>query len=236
MVRRQRAQTFTAGVAVRHTIHSAAHPTQSLAFARVNLQYPPQPSEAETCLAISMGMTEREAEVLYYHGRAWPLDQCHCEEMLIDLGQSIHRARVTVTDRVPCIIPRNRLWKRRAKEWLLAPEAMLAQGLDSSYPPRLREFNHKQIMDLMGNAFNSCSYLTALATALAGVNLKRHFRERSQDSDRQRDGVRSICDGAQKVPAASAPTRQTGQLLPERSVAEVAAPDACCVGDDSDSN
>ena len=38
--------------------------------------------------------------------------------------------------------------------------------------PNLHEFSHRQIIDLMGNAFNAASYLTALAVAMSIVDLK----------------------------------------------------------------
>ena len=97
-----------------------------------------------------------------------PMDAVHYEDMFLDLSQSLHRCRASCSERVPCITPQSRLWKRRAKEWLLAPEAMLAQGLDSGYVRHLKMFSRRQIIDLMGNAFNAASsYLVALATAFA---------------------------------------------------------------------
>ena len=96
----------------------------------------------------------------------------HYEESFCDLGQSINRCRLPISDTVPCITPSGRLWKRRAREWLLAPEAMLAQGYDPAYVPCLTDFSHRQIVNLMGNAFNSSSYLIALATALGTALLE----------------------------------------------------------------
>ena len=124
-----------------------------------------------------MRMTTREAEVLYYLDRVRPMMHEHCGESFVDLGQSIHRCRLSVSDTVPCITPSSRLWKRRARGWLLAPEAMLAQGYDPAYVPCLTNFSHRQILNLMGNAFNSSSYLVALATALGtGVVDTRRMR------------------------------------------------------------
>ena len=55
---------------------------------------------------------------------------------------------------------------------MLAPETMLIQGLGPCLVPKLREFSHRQIVDLMGNAFNAASYLTALAVVMSMVDLK----------------------------------------------------------------
>ena len=95
-------------------------------------------------------MTTSEAEVLYYLDRVRPMMHEHCDESFVDLGQSIHRCRLSVSDTVPCITPSSRLWKRRAREWLLAPEAMLAQGYDPAYVPCLTNFSHRHILNLMG--------------------------------------------------------------------------------------
>ena len=119
-----------------------------------------------------MRLTTREAEVLYFLDRVKPMMHEHCEESFVDLGQSINRCRLSVSDTVPCITPSGRLWKRRAREWLLAPEAMLAQGYDPAYVPCLTDFSHRQILNLMGNAFNASSYLVALATALGTAELE----------------------------------------------------------------
>ena len=141
-------------------------------FQRSGLLYPPQFSQNELALAREMRMTTREAEVLYYLDRVRPMMHEHCEESFCDLGQSINRCRLSISDTVPCITPSGRLWKRRAREWLLAPEAMLAQGYDPAYVPCLTDFSHRQIVNLMGNAFNSSSYLVALATALGTASLE----------------------------------------------------------------
>ena len=116
-------------------------------------------------------MSEREAEVVYFFDRVAPMELARAEEVFIDLSQNIDRSRVSASNTVPCITPNGRLWKCRAKEWLLAPEAMLAQGLDVEYVSCVKEFTHRQIVDLMGNAFNSSSYLVALATALSFTDL-----------------------------------------------------------------
>ena len=145
----------------------------------VTLPPPPKkkPSRDELALASEMRLTTREAEVLYFLGRVRPMMHEHCEESFVDLGQSINRCRLFLSDTVPCITPSSRLWKRRAREWLLAPEATLAQGYDPAYVPCLTNFSHRQILNLMGNAFNSSSYLVALATALgAGVVDTRRMR------------------------------------------------------------
>ena len=141
------------------------------AFIEAGLQYPPAPTEAEVELATRMRMTDREAEIVYFFDRVAPMEISHSEEMFIDLSQGITRTRASTSAMMPCITPHSRLWKRRAKEWLTAPEAMLAQGLDAAYVRYLKEFSHRQILNLMGNAFNSSSYLVSLATALSFVDL-----------------------------------------------------------------
>ena len=123
-------------------------------------------------LAQRAGMTQREAEIVFYYDRVQPMTQTHVEEMLLDLSQNLHRCRANVKDAVPCITPSSRFWKRRQRWWLLAPETMRIQGLDPCLIPNLHEFSHRQIIDLMGNAFNAASYLTALAVAVSIVDLK----------------------------------------------------------------
>eukprot|EP00969_Alexandrium_andersonii_P328177 14501922-Alexandrium_andersonii.AAC.2 len=66
---------------------------------------------------------------------------------------------------------------------------MWAQGYDPSYVPCLASFSHRQIVNLMGNAFNSSSYLVALATALCAAELETRR-------------TRSSCDGVQRSPSA----------------------------------
>eukprot|EP00812_Abedinium_dasypus_P010848 NODE_4445_length_674_cov_2.079160.p2 GENE.NODE_4445_length_674_cov_2.079160~~NODE_4445_length_674_cov_2.079160.p2 ORF type:complete len:153 (-),score=33.70 NODE_4445_length_674_cov_2.079160:215-646(-) len=116
--------------------------------------------------------------------------------MFVDLSQNIHRCRLSASNTVPCITPRSRLWKCRAREWLTAPEAMLAQGLDPAYVPALRQFKHRQILNLMGNAFNSSSYLVALATALSLVDLSM-----PRPPCAACDGVHTGCDGVDQADA-----------------------------------
>ncbi len=162
-------------------------------FREAGLQYPPQPSEAELELKTRMRMSDREAEIVYFFNRVAPMELGHMEEMFIDLSQSIHRCLSSLSNTVPCITPRSRLWKCRVREWLTAPEAMLAQGLDPKYVPALKQFKHRQILDLMGNAFNSSSYLVALATALSFADLSK-----PRPPCAACDGVHTGCDGVQQ--------------------------------------
>ena len=141
-------------------------------FRKAGLEYPCAFSTKMLELAQRAGMTKREAEIVFYYDRVQPMTQTHVEEMLLDLSQNLHRCRANVKDAVPCITPSSRFWKRRQRWWLLAPETMRIQGLDPCLIPNLHEFSHRQTIDLMGNAFNAASYLTALAVAMSIVDLK----------------------------------------------------------------
>jgi len=112
--------------------------------------------------------------------------------MYLDLSQSITRCRNSLSDIVPCITPGSRLWKRRQGEWLLAPEAMLIQGLDPSYVRCLTSFSHRQVLDLMGNAFNSTSFLIALVTAFSCAELAIQ-----RTCDECARAARAIAEGAE---------------------------------------
>jgi site-specific DNA-cytosine methylase len=138
-------------------------------FNKAGLTWPPILSDELSALASEAGLTNREAEILHYSDLVDPMEHCLEADMLIDLSQSIGRCRES-TKAVPCITPRSRLWWRRDTRWLLAPEAMLAQGYDPT--KGMRSFSHRQVLDLMGNAFNSSCLVASLATALTLSSLR----------------------------------------------------------------
>jgi site-specific DNA-cytosine methylase len=133
-------------------------------FEKAGLVYPPSLTEKMQKLALEAGLTDREAEILHYSDLVAPIEHCLEHDMLIDLGQSLGRCRES-TRKVPCVTPGSRLWWRRAERWLLAPEAVRAQGYDPT--DEMMQFTHRQVLDLMGNAFNSSCLMASLAVALA---------------------------------------------------------------------
>ena len=140
-------------------------------FREAGVIYPPQPTQSEVDLARRMRLTNREMEVLYYVDRVAPMDQVHHDEMYIDLSQGIGRCRMSLSDTIPCVTPGGRLWKSRQQAWSLAPEAMLAQGLDPHYVADLTTYTNREILDLMGNAFNASSFLMSMITAFGCVDM-----------------------------------------------------------------
>ena len=90
-------------------------------------------------------MREREAEVLHYHERLWPIESTTCQEVFLDLSMSLGRAASCKNDRFPIIVPKGRIFKRCAMEWLSVPEAMACQGYDKDMAPALKSYGHRQV-------------------------------------------------------------------------------------------
>ena len=86
------------------------------------------------------------------------------DDAILELSLSINRVRPR-HGQMQCLVPNSHAWWRRRKRWLLAPEAMTAQG----YGPTVqaKRFSYRQVMDLMGNAFNSAQLLPAFVVALS---------------------------------------------------------------------
>lgn len=113
-------------------------------FAKGGLSYPPVLSNDMMSLRARCGLSQREAEILHYFDVVAPMSLVCDKELFLDLSQGINRQRVH-GNILPCITPNARIWKRRARAWLLAPEAMRAQGYDEVLAPALKEFTHRQV-------------------------------------------------------------------------------------------
>ena len=115
------------------------------AFRKAGLAYPPVFSDRlQTVIKIS-SLREREAEVLHYHERLWPVESITCHEVFLDLSMSLGRAASCKNERFPCIVPKGRIFKRCAMEWLIVPEAMACQGYDPRTAPALKNYGHRQV-------------------------------------------------------------------------------------------
>ena len=135
-------------------------------FADAGLVWLPVYSEQFKSMVAEAGMCSREAEVLHFHDRLSPVDLMATDDELLDLSQSLGRARGS-RGLVPTIHPTARLWLRRRSRWLLAPEAVRCQGFD--VPVGLPAWTHRQVFDLIGNSFHGDSCIAALVVALASA-------------------------------------------------------------------
>jgi hypothetical protein len=99
------------------------------------------------------GLTDREAEIVHFWEFTEPMEQCLQADAVLDLSQSITRACVTMSGLVQCITPHSRLMWRRARRWMIAPEAI--RGLGYNLKPEYASWGHRQLFDLMGNSWNS---------------------------------------------------------------------------------
>ena len=116
---------------------------------------------------VARGSTrEREAEITHDVDRTAPMSEVFAEDSLIDLSQSLNRGHCSRSV-MPCITPGARLWLRRRCRWLLAPEAVSCQGYAA--PSGMRNFTHRQVIDLVGNSFHCDSCLVSLAVAFAST-------------------------------------------------------------------
>eukprot|EP00974_Lingulodinium_polyedra_P115179 11154255-Lingulodinium_polyedra.AAC.1 len=114
-------------------------------YMKNGLRYPPVFPERLQKVIHEASLSPREAEVLHFHERMWPIETLTCSEVILDLSQSLWRTVSCRSEKFPCIVPRGRLFKRRAQEWVLAPEAMIAQGYDPGLAQALPNFSHRQI-------------------------------------------------------------------------------------------
>ena len=115
------------------------------AFRKAGLDYPPVFSDRLQAVINTSGMRVREAEVLHYHERLWPIESTTCREVFLDLSMSLGRASSCKNDRFPIIVPKGRIFKRCAMEWLTVPEAMACQGYCAGMAPALRSYTHRQV-------------------------------------------------------------------------------------------
>ena len=100
------------------------------AFRRANLNWPPVYTfDFQQVLANNL-ITAREAEFLHFLDRTCPVEQYATDDEDIDISQSLGRQSRQHCGALPCIVPCSRLWLRRRKRFLLAPEAIKAQGYD----------------------------------------------------------------------------------------------------------
>ena len=105
---------------------------------------------------------------MHYYDRTDPVQLRLADEIVVDLSQSLDRPREGFS-LMPAITPKSRLWRRRQCEWLLAPECLRAQGFEPRLVRHVRDFSHRQIVDLAGNSFNATCEMVALAAGLAHV-------------------------------------------------------------------
>ena len=115
---------------------------------------------------VNQRLTQREAEIVHYYDRMNPCDMVVADDLMLDLSQSLKRSEPGA-DKAPCITPGGQLWLRRRRRWLTAYEASMCQGYDPPPRMKLRQFSHRQIIDLIGNSFHCDSCVVSLAAALA---------------------------------------------------------------------
>ena len=93
-------------------------------------------------------------------------------ELFLDLSQHIDRQSLRLRV-VPCITPGGRVWKRRDASWLLAPEAIMAQGFDPHRVPHLKTFTHRQAKLVSPNMRSIMGFLggKGIATRIPGLKV-----------------------------------------------------------------
>ena len=134
------------------------------AFSDAGLEWPPVYSAEFQSMVAEFGIGPRAAEYIHYEERMRPVSLIASEDEVLDVSQGLGRG-LHAANTIPTITPAARLWLRRRKRWLLAPEAIRAQGYD--LPPGARKFKHRQILDLIGNSFHGDSLIAALCVALS---------------------------------------------------------------------
>ena len=138
-------------------------------FHRACLQWPPvYAADFQEMIAANV-ISEREAEYIHFLGRTSPMEQLAIEDELVDISQSLGRQSNRHCGYVPCILAGSRIWLRRRKRFLLAPEAIKAQGFDPPASCLLKRFDHRRVFDIVGNSFHADSCLCALTVALASA-------------------------------------------------------------------
>ena len=126
--------------------------------------WPPVLSEELLECCATMHIVRIQAEILHVWDAMEPMNTVCYDDAILELSLSINRVRPR-HGQMQCLVPNSHAWWRRRKRWLLAPEAMTAQG----YGPTVqaKRFSYRQVMDLMGNAFNSAQLLPAFVVALS---------------------------------------------------------------------
>jgi hypothetical protein len=126
--------------------------------------WPPRISSSLATVAHEFAVTAGEQEILHLLEITCPMDSICCADAVVDLNLSIDRMTQHKLA-MPIIVPKSRLWWRRAMRWVSADELMSAQG----YGPTVasHEFSHKQVCDIMGNSFHAVPLMICVATVLA---------------------------------------------------------------------
>eukprot|EP00971_Amphidinium_carterae_P202351 4015053-Amphidinium_carterae.1 len=141
-------------------------------------------------------------------------------EEILDVSQSINRCR-HVKDVAPCITPGCRLWLRNRCRWMLAPEAVICQGF--SIPEKLKEYTHRQIVDLVGNAFHCDSLLVSFAVALASAPVDNLLAASAAPADTH-SAAGPVASGAADDPLDSLDDSLVDRALDESLVSQLLGP------------
>jgi hypothetical protein len=96
-------------------------------------------------------------------------------DVLIDLSQNLGRNHVNLRGGIQCVVPAAKSILMGSKHWFLRPEAFRSQGFDIPTVAVDLKYTHRQCMNLIGDAFNSCSYGSGIVAqwSLAGKLLRR---------------------------------------------------------------
>ena len=89
-----------------------------------------------------------------------PIWESLATDCALDLSQAIDRCIVACKAFLQCVTPHGRLFLRRARRWLIGPEAARAQGFVLDAVSEL--YSHKEVIDLFGNGFAASSLMTAI--------------------------------------------------------------------------
>ena len=123
------------------------------------LDWPPQYGPDFTELILATGLTQREAEIVWYYERLCPRDAILCVDEVLELSQGLDRGSLC-RNKMPTIFPGSRLWLRKLRRFALGPEVVAGQGWDVM--PCLSLLSHREVYELLGNCYASSSYMISL--------------------------------------------------------------------------
>ena len=117
-------------------------------------------------------LSDREAEADRFWDQVDPIRESLATDCALDLRQAIDRCIVACKAFLQCVTPHSRLFLRRARRWLIGPEAARAQGFVLDAISDL--YSQKEVIDLFGNGFAASSLMTAILGQLTlAVKLAR---------------------------------------------------------------
>ena len=125
-------------------------------YTKAGKSYPPVYLQWFIALTNEVGFPTRELEIVWLYEITAPMSESLAMDVALNLSQAISRCAVATGEILQCIKPESRLWWRRLRRWMLAPEHAHAQGFVLEAVASV--YRHKEIVNLFGNscAASSC--------------------------------------------------------------------------------